>query len=915
MRTASNKNAVITGLDIIKGLTTKKGATNGNAFNLMDAQPIHWMDMDEKDEDWKKWVSDYFDLYGWNQVTRNHKKVIKNRKLVAGELDMEDYIVNPDQNELADMIGIIHNENNDPLKQFFPLIPTIINILRGEFIQKDNRILVKAMDQFSVAEALQSKEDQFREILKQKALTDRDAALQAMGLSPDDSDPEKSQQYNAEMEAANKAIEIESQFKNFRSEAEKWGQGVLNINRQDQGMDYLEEAGFVESLTNSKVYYHIDMKENGFKTELLDNAFVFSHQSPNVRFASDGDFIGWFEYATLGDIINKFGDHPDMTEKMLEKLKDTMSSQSIGMLIPNHQRNLPGAYYDTTKPYPLGGNVDRNFAEGIAQWNVEEMFKGPSSKMYNHYVKQDIGDPRMFRIMRAYVKSLRKMGYLTKVNRAGETEFQGWVDENFKMTIEPVYDHSIIKTKRKDNLLYGEHIDWTRVNEWRHFVKISNNMEHAFWRAKGPQEPIYLDGEPCKFQFKGDNPYECLPPIEGCEFKIQGVRPISFVDRAKPWQIIANIAGNKVPKTLSQDLGIALAINRQMIPRDYMDKAVDLDPIAAYIDNIRENGIVDYSTTKEQMESSQGQPIAPQAVNLSRVQDAMLNINLYQMAKEEMFETVGVSRQRRAQAKPYENQTNIQSGIEFSETQTLPYFNQFSNELMSRVYQRQLEASQYYASTQETAAAYYMTSQEQNAYLEIAGQKLLHRHFHIYAQSHPRIKEIEKQLKNMLLNDPTIQMDVIDKAEGLLAETSTKYMEQMRRRRAELEQQEQERFEKEQETAKFQSEAQLQSAREQREYDMIKQQRELDSKERIASMQAATSAEPAQGLVDPKDAVSNALKNRQIDLQYQSNIDRLGLDRQKHVDDVLVKKQANDVKLKSKEIDLKIAKENKVGEK
>ena len=62
-----------------------------------------------------------------------------------------------------------------------------------------------------------------------------------------------------------------------------------------------------------------------------------------------------------------------------------------------------------------------------------------------------------------------------------------------KITEKPIYDTSIFKNKRRENLLQGEHIDWIWINEVWGGVKIGPNLP-AFWRSRMGDNinPIYL---------------------------------------------------------------------------------------------------------------------------------------------------------------------------------------------------------------------------------------------------------------------------------------------------------------------------------------------------------------------------------------------------------------------------------------
>ena len=115
------------------------------------------------------------------------------------------------------------------------------------------------------------------------------------------------------------------------------------------------------------------------------------------------------------------------------------------------------------------------------------------------------------RITTVYWKTQRKVGHLTRIKEDGEI-IQEIIDEYYKVTEKPIYDTTIFKQKTKENLLYGEHIDWIWINEVCGGVKIGPNLP-AYWQSNMGADninPIYLGINRTKpgrvpFQFKGDN--------------------------------------------------------------------------------------------------------------------------------------------------------------------------------------------------------------------------------------------------------------------------------------------------------------------------------------------------------------------------------------------------------------------------
>ncbi len=879
-----SQKVLLTGIDLVRGAVTN---SNGLPLNLLDVSPFQMIPLDDKDEGWVRWNADFHESIGYQYVRKYGRKKIKNRWLAAGILDHNDYLLSPEYNNFSDLVGIVtphdHEQYQSPLQQFYPIIPNIIDVLKGEFLKRDTRLTIKAVDEFSKSEALDYKQGLLEQVLTQQALQQKQAALAKMGILPDSNDPQTQQQFQQQMQAAQQVTEVEMKFKSYRSIAEQWAQHVLNIEREAQYMDELETDSFVESMTNSEEQWHIDLQEDHFKVDRLDNAYVFQHLSPKVRYTSDGDYVGWFEWMTVGDVINQLGSKLDATQ--LEGLKTILSTNTGAMVVPDMWKSFPSMYYDSTKPYPQG-RTDAALNDAILERNLKETYhsnfanEAPSAQEILSKHTDIFGQPHMFRVMRLYWRSQRKVGFLTKIDRTGQIVYADWVDENFKVTVTPEYDNSLVKTKTKYNLIYGEHVDWTYCNEWRHVIKVNSNMSHTFWQTNNLGfNPIYLDGKPVKFQFRGDdNVFESKPPVEGRIYKYWGVRPKSLVDRLGPWQIVYNICGNRIPKILSMDPGIVLAINKGMIPRNYSGNGA-VDPKAEYMDDIRENKIIEYEISREQLELP-NQSAVPQRVDLSLIGEANQYFTLGRAVKEEAFASVGVTMQRTGETKASETLGGNQTAINFSETQTEPIFNQHSNELMPRVISRVIEAAQFYAATKDKARIYYMNSNEENVWLEIEGTKQLPRHYHIYPSNKPRTKQMMQELKQLLMEDNTMGATFLEKAEGILADSIPEYLRLLRENEQRREQAEQQKFEADQQQQQAQLKQQMDALHETQKFEDFEREADRKNQYAIAELRALGGVQTD----SDKNGVLDAQQNLAGILQKQQQADQASTIEQQKLD-------------------------------
>lgn len=782
---ATKGKGILWGADLYKGAKFD----SSSIFNLNDVLPFQMLEQDEKTPEWIYSVADHFESIGWRNVERKASRIQRNYWLRHGKLNPSDYIVNPTENEYYEAIGILLPDNQSPLEQFYPLIPNIIDVLRGEFLKRSETFNVVQIDDDAVAESLQVKEDGFKDALQQLIITQKQYELSKMGLVPDANNQEMMAQYQQEIQnTVDKFQKTEAKFKKFRTTGAKWANKVVKIQEQRFSLSELEIDGFEASLIADREFWHLNMDDDDFKLELLNPKWCDYHKGPNVKYVSDGDYFLWFDWMSAGDIINNYG--TKIKESDFEKMKNIYSKVVGSLVVPDYAKSIQGSYYDTSKPYKEASALNPAMNDALLGKELAYAFnKSPNfdtninADLFSPAGNRFTGEPQMFRIMNLYWRSMKKMGWLTKVEKDG-TLVQDWVTEDFNITVQPNYDNSIIKGKTKDNLIYGEHIDWTWVNEWRRIIKISPNQKHSFWLSNDQFSSIYIDGGPCPFQFKGlNNVYESKPPVEGCEYSYMNATPHGLVDRLKPLQIIYNVAMNKVPKTFLSDLGNKLAIDKRIIPRNNSGLTSGIDVIEAYNDQLRNSDILPYQLSRESLEGL-GQPALPQLINMSTVQQAQAYLAVASQIKDMAGEVVGVTRQRLGQNKASETAYGVQQGINYSETQTEKYFDQHSR-LMQRVRQRMLDAAQYYSTFKDSSREIYMNEKEENVFLQIEGMQNLLPHYNIYLTSTANVRGALQQLSQFLLEENTLPFRPSEKMRAIISQSIPEIMELMDKGEAE----------------------------------------------------------------------------------------------------------------------------------
>lgn len=898
---------ILFGRDLIKGYVTN----NKYSDYFTSLSPWQMVCLEEKTEEWFKWNMDWFEATGLQQVMKNQGKVLRNRRMASGILDPNDYI--PRDGEFSHLTSILIPEDTyDPLQQFYPLAPPVINVIKGEFEKRDNRVQVECSDRYTVNEKLQYKEDLVNKAVMQYRQSLKEQALQAAGLNftPEDqlrnAPPEQVQQvqeqnqkFQQEMEVSKNLIEAQQKYQTYKHKMENWGQHRLNIDAERFHIDELEVEAFTESLCNAREFWHIDLLEDDYKLEFLDNANCFWHKSANTKYISEGDYFGWFEDMTIGDIINKIGKR--LKEEDFDNIKDflsvTLNGIAAGANLTNDQKSFADAYYDTSQPYPYGAKdpgqeqiKERMYYEDFMKTNFENF--SSYDKIMSDYgqIGSNVGQPKIFKVMRCYWRSQKKVGWLTKIGKDGVPQTGTWVDENFKVTEKPIYDNIITKENSKENLVYGEHVDWEWINEWRHGIKIAQNHLNNFWKSfTGDFTPIYIDGEPVKFQFKGkDNIYESYPPIEGCEYAMKGIRAVSFIDILSPFQVTYNICENKVPSIMARDMGKLLAHNPATIARNAPGSQASSDIIADFYETMQRTKILPMHVDKDVIQTlGPNANQVPQPIDMSIINEALVYKQVGKLIKEDAFEAIGITRQRLGQQKASETATGINGAINFSEVQTEPLFTQHSVHLMPRVYQRLLEAAQYYMYINKGDKFAYTTSDEDKITMDIENLDNLLRDFNIRPTNKPKQKFLKQKLEDLLMNDNTLGATALDKAEGMIAQSVTEVLEKLRKAQIHKEELDREAQEREQQMQDKQIAAQQEAL--DKELANTNDQNKLDreSAEKIAMLRQLSGLQSdvnADATPDAQNNLDYYLKQQQMTNNVNGMNSKLDFEKQKHAD-------------------------------
>ena len=725
-------------------------------------QPIQFISEKEKNEEWRAWNLDWLEFQGMKQLRRNARRLMKNYKLAKGIIDKADYIVEED-NEMADLIDTLTKEDESALElKFYPIIPNVINVLCNEFSKRSSRIMFKAMDDISHNEMMEEKRNMVEKVLLEDAERKMMMEMMAMGIELDSEEMQKA----LAPETLQQLPEIEGFFrKDYKSMIEQWASHQMSVDEERFKLQELEERGFKDMLITDREFWHFKMNEDDYELELWNPLLTFYHKSPDVRYISQGNWVGKMDMMSVSDVIDKFGWM--MTQDQLESLEAIYPVRSAGYAVQGYQND--GTYYDPTKSHEWNTEMpslgyrqyaslyDTKFGTGdIVEWILSDSED-----------TVDFGKSHLLRVSTIYWKSQRKIGHLTKITEEGEI-IQDIITEEYKVTDKPLYNTAIYKQKSKDNLIFGEHIDWIWINETWGGVKIGPNRP-AFWGMNNPGgiNPIYLGlngGKPGRvpFQFKGDATlYGCKLPVEGSVFGDRNTRSISLVDLMKPYQIGYNIVNNQIADILVDELGTVIMLDQNSLPRHSMGEDWGKNNLAKAYVAMKNFQMLPLDTSITNTENALNFQHY-QVLNLEQTNRLLSRVNLASYFKNQAFEVIGLNPQRMGQAIAQQTATGIEQAMSASYAQTEQYFIQHSDNLMPRVHQMRTDLAQYYHSNKPSVRLQYITGKDEKVNFEINGTELLMRDLNIFCTTKTNSRAVMEQLKQLAINNNTTGASIYD---------------------------------------------------------------------------------------------------------------------------------------------------------
>jgi hypothetical protein len=782
---------------------------NTNRMGML-MQPLSFIPDDKKDMDWVASYMNWIEYEGLKQIRRNANKLLKNYNLANGTIDHTDYV--KAEGEYSEIIASCIKEGSGPnTLRYYPLADTLFEVLVNEFSKRNSKITFELKDVYSQNELFDAKTKEVELALTQQAYIKQRQKMEQLGFTEDS---EEGQQLVGE-EAIKSLPEIQ-QFYNtgYKNQLVHWAMDRMHKDSDRFYMPELERLQFKNMLIADREFWHFRMLEDDYVVEAWNPLLTYYKKSPRNKYMSDAMYVGTTELWSIAEVVDSMGWM--MSSEQLEALDRIYPATGLGYIqdgVPND-----GAMYDNTKSYEWNrqgpGVAMRQYMTARQLSGFGDMYSGDvvyrilgqSEDMQDNY------RPYYARVSTVYWKTQRKVGRLIKIDEYGN-QFQDIVTEDYIVLDKPLYDTTVIKTKTAENLIYGDHIEWTWMNEVWGGIKIGPSV--PTWTSSTEQglfNPIYLGmngGKPGRlpFQFKGtDNLFGAKLPVEGAVFHDYNVTSRSFIDRLYPWQIGYNMMMNMIVDLNIDELGNILILDQNVLPKHSLGEEWGNNAFYNALGIARDLSVLPVDTTRTNTEQAIHQGFA-QKLDMSQSERILAKANLANFFRSGALQSVGLTPER--MGSPIDREvtaTQINQGVASSFAQTEQYFIDHCDGLMPRVHQMRTELAQYYTAKNPSVRIQYSTDSISQVVLEMTGDNLLMRDFGVRAKTSVNSRNILEQVKQLVIANNTSGASIFDLVRTLkidntadmdiLMNSIEKRTQQEQQSQA---QQAQEQFEKEQE--------------------------------------------------------------------------------------------------------------------
>lgn len=424
-------------------------------------------------------------------------------------------------------------------------------------------------------------------------------------------------------------IENIKQYFNYRWQdlREKRANWLVKHYIKELFFDFKMNQGFKDVLIASEEIYQFDIRSNEPIMEVLNPRKVYTLRSGYSSKIEDADIIILDDYWSPSKIIDVY--YNDFKDKDVEYIE---SISNANLIQTDEMGNIDERNAFLYSPLVTEDNLENSVDSFVWMGNN---FAGLPNSSY-------VDNMGNIRVLRVYWKSKRMVKKVKSYDLQTGEELYSFRDESFKI-----------------NPFNGEESENLWINE--------------MWEGTKIGKEVYINMRPKPIQYmRMNNPSECHAGIIGQVYNTNQAKPVSLVDRMKPYQYMFDAIKDRLTKTVAKNYGKILELDKARMPAgwDYVKWLyfIEQDNISV-VDSFKE-GTKGAATGKIAGNfNTSGRPLDLEVGN-----SIQLYISLLDYLKDEMFEISGVSKQRQGQVDNRETVGGVERAISSSSHSTEELF-------------------------------------------------------------------------------------------------------------------------------------------------------------------------------------------------------------------------------------------------
>lgn len=419
----------------------------------------------------------------------------------------------------------------------------------------------------------------------------------------------------------NKELENLQQYFNYKYQdlREKRANWLLKHYIKELFFDFKMNQGFKDVLIASEEIYQFDIRSNEPIMEVLNPRKVYTLRSGYSSKIEDSDIIILDDYWSPSKIIDVY--YNDLKDKDVEYIE---SISNANLIQTDEMGNIEERNAFLYSPLITEDNLENSVDSFVWMGNN---FAGLPNSSY-------VDNMGNIRVLRVYWKSKRRIKKIKSFDPQTGEEITSFRDETYKI-----------------NPFLGEEAEDLWVNE--------------IWEGTKIGKEVYVNMRPRPIQYlRMNNVSECHAGIIGQVYNTNQAKPVSLVDRMKPYQYMFDAVKDRLNKTIAKNYGKILELDKARMPAgwDYQKWLyfIEQDNISV-VDSFKE-GTKGQATGKLAGNfNTSGRPLDLEVGN-----SIQLYISLLEYLKNEMYEISGVSKQRQGQIDNRETVGGIERAVSAS---------------------------------------------------------------------------------------------------------------------------------------------------------------------------------------------------------------------------------------------------------